>query len=198
MPKFFNKNFQNVIIYILIFAVGFTLGKLIKNIPYLTLDKEVGIADITNFLMTLIVAVLIPISLSPILKNKRVIKDFLIDETKDCINFLTSIKESIDDMSIKNSADENDRVKVNSMIGPDLGLKISSIAEQLEISFKSTCQSLKTELIEKYNEYWRDMTGGELMSQSFQFNLSFRSIHDKNYAKLQGCLKKAIHQINGF
>ena len=84
------------------------------------------------------------------------------------------------------------------MIGQDLGMKIGSIAEQLEISFKKRSHELKNQLNEKYNEYWREMTGGELMSKNFKFNLIFRTMHNRNYAKLQACIKKTIHEINNF
>jgi hypothetical protein len=198
MLKYIGKNINTILVWTLIFLGGFIVGRIVKDIPYLTLDTKVGIGDIANFVIATVVAILIPMSLSPILKNKRVIKDFLIDEVKDCINFLASIKSSVDDMSIKGSNDENDRVKINSMIAQDLGMKIGSLAEQLEVSFKNKCPELKNTLTEKYNEYWREMTGGDLMSQNFTFSLGFRALHDRNYAKLQACLKKTIHEINNF
>ncbi len=198
MLKSIGKHLHTIIIWILIFLGGFVAGRIVKDIPYLTLETKVGIGDIANFVIATVVAVLIPVSLSPILKNKRVIKDFLIDEVKDCIDFLTSIKASVDDMAIRGSSEESDRVKINSMIAQDLGMKIGSLAEQLEVSFKNKCPEIKTALTERYGEYWREMTGGDLMSQNFTFSLGFRATHDRNYAKLQACLKKTIHEINNF
>lgn len=198
MPNLVNKKIWNWIIYCLIFSGGFILGKIVVDIPYLSLDTEVGIGDIANSIIAVVVAVLIPISLSPILSNKRAIKDFLINEVKDCTDFLTSIKTLIDDMSIKNNKINEDRIKINSMIARDLGMKIGSIADQLETSFKNKCPKLTNNLRERYNEYWREVTGGELMSQDFEFNLIFKSMHDKNYSKLQATLKKAIHEINNY
>ena len=196
MRKFISNNFWGFVFCIIFFVAGLILGRIIRDFPYLKLDTKVGIGDIANFVIALVVAVLIPISLSPIIKNKRVIKDFLIYEVKDSVDFLSQIKTTIDALVFTNSTGEADRVKVNSMIAKDLGMKIGSLADQLDTSFKTKCQKLKIELNERYTEYWGEMTGGELMSTTFQFNLAFRTVHDRNYARLQASLKKAIHEIN--
>ncbi len=198
MRKFFNDNFWWIVCCAIFCLAGFVAGRIIKDIPYLTLDTKVGIGDIANFIIALVVAVLIPIFLSPIITNKRAIKDFLIDEVQDAIEFLVSIKADVDDMAVRNSAEETDRIKINSMIAQDLGMKIGSLGDQLEASFKHRSRRLKPELTERYNEYWREMTGGELMSRTFQFTIAFRNTHDRHYARLLASLKKAIHEINNF
>jgi hypothetical protein len=162
------------------------------------LDTKVGVGDIAQFILTVVVAFLIPVSLSPLITNKRFIKDFLIGEAKDSIAFLAQIKDMIDTCAIQGNTSQSDKLKINSKISRDLSIKISSLTTQLTLSFKNKSGELIKEIEQVYSDYWHETTGGELMSENFKFDIRFCTAHDKNYSKLEACLKKSVYQINNY
>lgn len=186
------------ILFVLVFIVGLAMGLIINNIPFFSIDGKVGIADLANIILAVVVAFLIPISLSPIITNKRTIKDILINETRECINFLISITTLIEDNSLKNESSIDAKRRINYMIGTSLGSKISSLTEQLEISFNKQSVDIIKDIDKKYKEYWQENTEGELMSDDFKFNIKFCISHEKSCRKLESCLKKSIHLINSY
>jgi hypothetical protein len=191
-------NLKVVIIILIFFIAGFIIGVGINDFPMFTWDREVSVASLANLLLTIIVGLLIPLSLSPLLTNKRTIKDFLINETTECIGYLDSIKKKIDEIALENKTDKYDRIKINSMISRDLSMKLSSLTEQLNLSFGIQSNALIEEINERYKEYWSEMTSGELMSDKFKFDISFCVLHDKNFKKIEMCLKRVVHKINNY
>jgi hypothetical protein len=196
MSKIF-KNYT-IILCAVFFLIGFFVSRIIKDVPYLSLNTKIDISALANLIWAVIVGLLIPLSLSPILTNKRVIKDFLIQETKDTLRYLQDIKTKIDELAIKGTTTKEDRLLVNSMISRDLDMKITSLAEQIESAFDGKGDKIIANLKETYGSYWRETTGGELMSNTFKFNMSFRVAHDKNHLNIASSLKRAIHAINNF
>lgn len=192
------NNFVRNTIFVIIFIFGFTAGLIKNDIPFFSVNGEVGITDLANLILTIVVAFLIPLSLSPIITNKRTIKDFLINETKNCIDFLISIKSIIEENSLKNEDSDDAKKRINYMISTGLGAKISSLTEQLNTSFKKQSYKDIRNIDENYKEYWQEITGGELMSNDFKFDIKFCLSHDKGYRKIESCLKKIIHNINNY
>jgi hypothetical protein len=200
MPKFFKKRIGIIIIVFVVFIAGLGLGLAIDDIPFFGWDRKVGVSDLANLLLTVIVGFLIPVSLSPLITNKRNIKDFLIDETKDCLAFLAQIKAEIDKAALDSSATtpEITRRKINSMVSPDLGMKLTSLSSQLEISFEKESYKLRQGIDEQNREYWVETTGGGLMTQNFKIDINYYVSHNKSYAKIVRCLKSAVHEINNY
>lgn len=191
MPSF--KSLPAIFFLVSAIVFGFAAGLIVNNIPYLRLDTKVGISDIASILLTITVAAI----LSPLTTNRRTIKDFLINEVKDCINFLNSIKKEIDEAAIKGSSEKADKLRINSMIR-DLGIRIDSLNEQLNLSYKRKSKGLQQKLTDMSNEYWEAMTSGQLMADGFKFDATYVSLHDKNYKKLLTTLKLGIPTINDF
>lgn len=192
------NNFVKSVIFVMIFVVGLVIGFVVNNISFFSINGEVGITDLANLTLTIVVAFLIPLSLSPIITNKRTIKDFLINETKTCINFLISIKSAIEENSLKNENSDDAKKRVNYMISTGLGTNISSLTEQLNKSFKRQSYKNIKDIDENYKEYWQEITGGELMSNDFKFDIKFCLSHDKKYRRIESCLKRTIHDVNNY
>lgn len=77
-------------------------------------------------------------------------------------------------------------------------MKVDSICKQLCVSFLTKSKDVRIEIKDSESEYWREVTGGELMSDSFAFDMAFVVMHDKNYSKLEATLKKMIHLVNAY
>ena len=161
------------------------------------MESEVGLGDIANFILVLLVAVLIPILLNPLLDNKRYTKDFLIDEIRGCLNQLKGIKTIIDNCNIQNQTKKEDKREILSKI-TYFDLQIASLIKQLQPSFKKPSRNMRESLYEECRDYWKDTTGGELMNAKFKINNSFCKNHDTAFLKIDSHLKKCIHEINHF
>lgn len=100
MIDFIKKYWDYFFLAVLVFIVGFLIGLGVNDFAFFSFDHEVSISDLANLCLTLVVGLLIPLSLSPVITNKRVIKDFIIDDIKDCIAFLGSIKSEVDNLAL--------------------------------------------------------------------------------------------------
>lgn len=186
-----------VAIAFILIIIGIVIGLMIDNMPFITLEKEFGFGDIANFLLALILAIVIPISLNTWLDSERHIKDHLIDEIKDCLSELKLIKQKIDDCNISQRTEEQDGREILAKINC-FEMKIDSAIKQLKTSFKNSSSKIREDLYIECREYWKETTGGKLMNKDFKISQSFCKNHDKAYLRIEGYLKSCIHIINGF
>ena len=198
MVNHLKDNWVWYLIISVLFVVGFAIGLVVNDIPFFSWNRQVGVDGLASLILSIIVAFWIPISLSPLITNKRITKDCLIEETKECINFLSQIKQKIDSVAIRGTTEEIDRKEITSMSSRDLSMKLSSLMEQLKLSFERKSEKLRMEISERNREYWEETTGGELMSDDFKIDLTYCNRHNNSYAKITSTLKKAIHEINKY
>lgn len=184
------------IIFILI-SIGVVIGLMIDNMPFITLEREVGLGDVANFLLVIVLAIVIPVFLNTWLDGERHIKNHLIDEIKDCLSELKLIKQKIDTCNISQKTEEQDRRKILSKISC-FEMKIDSTIKQLKTSFKNSSSKIREDLYPECREYWKEITGGELMNEKFKISQSFCKNHNKAYLRIEGYLKSCIHIINRF
>jgi hypothetical protein len=170
---------------------------MIGNVPYITLQKEVGFGDIANFVLALVVAIIIPIILNSWLDNARNIKNFLNEATKPRGHDLNRLQQTIDNCCISGTTTTQDKQEILTKISC-LEMKIDSLIQQFSLSFKRKTGDIRERLYSECREYWKETTGGDLMNEDFQINKSFCKAHDKAFLKFEGYLKKSIHAINQF
>lgn len=186
------------LLFVSIFLFGLLIGLVLNPGFLFEIDTKVSAGDLANLVLSVAVAFLIPISLSPMMSDKRVSKDILIAEVNECIKFLAKIKEEVDEYAQENASSSEMRMKVNSMISRTLSMKLGSLRTQLEYSFQVKSEEIRKEIEKRGQEYWNETTGGELMSENFKFDLRFSMIHDKEFTKLENCLKRAVLEINAY
>lgn len=185
----------NIIIILFLLCIGFVAGVFVKHIPGITLNHNIGLADIVNFVVVVLIAIITPLVFNQWQDNKRFIKNFLIDEVKSVIKEAEKIKKIIDDCAINNKTNNIHRKSIN-MHFQCLNNKIDSLGQQIDISFKKPCNGLKEGLEKEYLKYWKKTTEGNLMSDSFIIDQNFCRMHNVIFAGFETNLKKAIHVIN--
>lgn len=188
---------DTIISDILLVAIGLVLGYVLSQVNLITLKKEVGVGEATNFILTLFVAVYVPIGLNQWLDSKRYLKGFLIDEVKSCLLKLEVIKNKIDICEIENKSDMKDKREILSKFG-FLDISINSLNKQLGRSFGGKSGEIIKSLDKARLQYWKDVTDGELMNEKFVINKTFCKTHNRAYFKLEGYLKKIVYLINQF
>lgn len=185
----------NIIIILFLLCIGFVAGVFVKHIPGITLNHNIGLADIVNFVIIVLIAIITPLVFNQWQDNKRFIKNFLIDEVKSIIKEAEKIKNIINDCAINNKTNDIHRKSIN-MHFQCLDNKIDSLGQQIDISFKKSCNGLKEGLEKEYLKYWKKTTEGNLMSASFIIDQNFYRMHNVIFSSFETDLKKAIHVIN--
>lgn len=180
-----------------ILVLGIIAGLMIDNIPYIVLKKEIGLGELANFIMALIVTIVVPILLTKWLNDERHIKDFLITEIQCCIQALESIKTKIDEAVVSGNTNKADIKLVLSKFNV-YDLKIKSLCHQLEISYKRKSKAMRNDLISESLTYWKETTGGDLMNDNFSFDQSYFKTHNIAFSKLESFLKGCVHSVNQF
>ncbi len=189
--------FFRAITALLFILLGFTLGLIVNDFPLLTLDTKVGIGDVANIILAVVVAFLVPISLTTWLDNKRHVKDFIIEEIQECLGTIRCIKEYVDSCCITKKTLRKDIIKIMFKL-KDNERQISSLRNQLKESFSFKSKKMVNELITQQSEYWKRLTDGDLLSKGYKINSDFCKDHDAAFYKFQDYLKKCIHSVNNF
>ena len=179
----------------LIFIIGIFIGLLIGNFPYIKFNSSVGFGDIANFILAVFMTIFVSVGLNSWLDNKKYIKGFLIDEIKGCVDKIETIGEKIDKCVIVGNATRGDMEEIMSLFR-FLNTKISSIKEQLKMSFDSESEDIRKLLGDEYLLYWDKVTSRIVPVGNF--DRSSAITHVKAFSRFEGCLKKAIHVINRF
>jgi hypothetical protein len=190
---------QNKIIFFaflfIAFVSGITLDRFFQDFPYLKLDPQINILSLASLIVTIVIAFLIPISITKLIEDKRGIKAFLVDEFKELIIILNKIKTIIVDAHGKGIFETHDRDNIN-YIFHEAELKTSSIREQIKEAFGEKVEETNknlTDLLFSYKDY---ITGGELMNSSFT-KVEDRFYRESNteYSKIETGLKTEIQKI---
>lgn len=180
---------------VIAFVVGLLIGRFWKDIPFLTLDGEVQILDIFNFLLAVAVAFWVPIVLKKAVEDTRDVKSFLVEEIKDLLEIYYGIRKIISDSYSGGSIAPADKDKIN-LAFHEAEMKVGSIVSQVEISFKKRVADINPTLKDLQFNYKDYLTGGALMMSSFiAIDDQFYREHGTKFSILETGLKTLIHKI---
>lgn len=83
-----------ILLAIVIFALGWTLGQVLENISPFTLDWTISLSDVLSILVEISLAVVLAMLIEKWMQNQRVEKDFFITELNDAQQSLSEIERS--------------------------------------------------------------------------------------------------------
>ena len=83
-----------ILLVIVVFALGWTLGQVLENISPFTLDWTISLSDILSILVEISLAVVLALLIEKGMQNQRVEKDFFITELNDAQQSLSEIERS--------------------------------------------------------------------------------------------------------
>lgn len=178
------------------FAIGLTLGLIWKDIPNIKFNNELKIFEVANFLLTLTLGIAIPLLVKKWIEDNRSIKSSLVEEVKNIIGTLDKVKSLIGSCHSCLKITKEQKDEINYLFHRS-ELQISSLNEQLKISFEPHSIKMMEKLKDKYHNYKDYLTGGELMLSSFdKVDDRFYREHNTEHAKIETHLKTVIHQIH--
>lgn len=192
---------SNIIIVIsgLLFLIaGILIGIVINNFNLLKITSEIRLVEIFNLLIAIIIPLSIALIITAWYDKIKFSKNYLIEETKSCIECITTIQDYINNKFTKAETINNyDRIKIT-IFFKNLNQKIACLCSQLDFTYGKKTNHIVQEIKEKYYDYWIIVTGGELEQNNYiiknDFHLS--TMYSNNQVEL--FFKRLIHIINNF
>lgn len=183
------------VILSVVFIAGITIGVVWKDLPLVKFNPEIKLYEIANFLLTLVIGVSIPLLVKKWIEDNRSVKTSLVEEIKNIINTLEKIKILISTCHSSCVIMKEQKDEINYLFHK-AELQISSLDEQMKISFDKQSKKIMDNLKTKYHIYKDYLTGGELMLSSFvKVDDRFYREHNSEQTKIETHLKTVIHEI---
>lgn len=183
------------VILIVVFIGGLALGIVWKDLPLIKFNPEIKLYEVANFLLTLVIGVSIPLLVKKWIEDNRSVKTSLVEEIKNIIHTLDKIKVLISNCHSGSNITKDNKDEINYLFH-NSELQISSLDEQLKISFAKQSREIMKNLKTKYHAYKDYLTGGELMLSSFtKVDDRFYREHNTEHSIIETHLKTVIHEI---
>ena len=181
------------------FLIGILAGKTIEYSHYIKWDNHIGLVSGLSLIVTTAIGVMIPFVIKKLIDDNRGIKFFVVEEVKDLIKIVSSIKDIISNAHQKSKFEALDKDKIIFLFHL-AELKIGSIADQLEISFKKQSPKIIQKLKDALSEYKRYLTdnSGMMISTFNQVDDHFYQENSNEYSKVETSFKTTIHLIHKF
>jgi hypothetical protein len=192
---------SNVIIVIsgLLFLIaGIFIGIIINNFNLLKITSEIRLVEIFNLLIAIIIPLSIALIITAWYDRNKFSKNYLIEETKSCIEYITTIQDYINNKYTQAEIiNDYDRIKIN-IFFKNLNQKIGCLCSQLDFTYGKKTNQIVQEIKTKYFDYWKIVTGGELEKSNYKITNDFQlsTMYSNNQVEL--FFKRLIHIINQF
>lgn len=192
----FKNNKFSFFIIVAIYIVGLTCGVILRDIPQITIKKEVTIAELINIFLAIFLAVYVPFYLNKHIDNKRSEKDILIKACNNLDDELKSLKEIVDTS-----------YKPQKNIGKDIAhkiiLKVAHINKLLGLldnnlnpyKLNKTIVTTLNDLINNNTALWKHITSN-LSDKSPSITEDNYLNFEKDYYDYMGNISKLILCLN--
>lgn len=149
----------NILISVFLFTVGLGLGVCVNDFPYLSFDSKVSIVDLTNFLLTLFVAVYIPFFLNKSINNKRAEKDLLLKVCDQLEEEMKLLKEFVDSEYVTKKSIRSDKADLIILRLKSIKNKTAQLIKNIKSYRKKNptnkvCEELRKNVV----NYWGKLT----------------------------------------
>lgn len=193
---------QSIAITVIVGSLAFVLGMLfdltIRDYPFLELDRQINIVELSTLLLTVFIAFLIPSTVTKIIDDNRGVKIFLVDELKELFKLVGEIKKTINDCYDVGILEPENKQHIL-LVFHESELKIDSIIQQTSEAFGSEANSINENLKILLFKYQDAITGGILMDANFiKIEEEFLRGSNTEYSKIETGLKTMIQALYKF
>jgi hypothetical protein len=178
-----------ITILIVIFIAGLLIGFCTKNFHFIGWNKEVKIYEVFQVLSTLFIGLVIPFMIKKWIEDGRNIKSLLIEEGKEIMKESQNIKDKLFKFheERKISGEDKQYLLLQFTI---LDNALTHLQKNLQQSFKMKGNSQFQDLKIAYYIYWKSVTGGQLMSETFnQIDIEFLNLYSIEHNKFQSAIR---------
>jgi hypothetical protein len=191
------KYFKYIIVGLLL-ILSFILGVVVKDIPGIKLDLNMRLFEPLSFILTALIGISIPFFIKRWIDDSRQIKNNLIDEIKETLREVSSIKDKIKFCYHNKSILQSDKAEINVKF-EESDLKIKCLEQQFIESYNEESKLIRKQISDDYMEYWKLATGSEIMSNKFKVvSEDFYRRHNECFAKLETKMKQAVNKVHRF
>ncbi len=184
------------LIPVLFLFFGIFIGFLIKNYPLIKFNNEIKIYEVLNLLLTATIGFSIPFFIKKWIEDSRQVKNNLIEELKDLLKEVERIKDKIKFCYSRDSISQDDKDEINFLFEQS-DMKFNCLEEVLISTYDIETKTLRTDLKDFYINYWKFVTGAEVMNSKFvRLEEDFIRRHSESYSKFEIKIKQAINKIH--
>lgn len=157
----------SIIAAILCLIFGILLGVVIKDFPVLKLDPTIAILDAASLCVTIAIGIFVPFLLKRWIDDSRSARGYLVEELREFLHDVSEIYELTKDYFFAGKITPENKTRINTTF-ETIDLKLSNLFHELEDFFDKETKPLRDSLKEKYMDYWKCMTGSNIMSDKFK------------------------------
>lgn len=181
-----------IVTYVGTLIVGVGIGCILNNIPFLTLDPQISVADLANLAVTIFIAVVV----AKILQSTLAIKTYLIEELGELIGLVKLAHKVIADAYSAGSFSSTDRDKLMFAFH-NVELKLGSLEAQMSAAFPKKSVVIMQSLKNSYFDYKNHLTGGEIILSSFT-HVSDACYRDccTQHSKIETVIKTTLQKVH--
>lgn len=177
--------------------IGISIDRIVKGYPFFKWDNQVNVISLLSLVISIVIAFLIPFSVSKIIEDKRIIKMFFIDEFKQLIDISAKVNSIIAECYSRSDHNiepaDKDRIIYHLHLAE---LKLSSINQQLESVFHRKSADIEKKLTSSYIDYDRNVSGGELMNSDFYVvDTRFLRESQNEFSKFETAIKTTLQNV---
>jgi len=179
-----------IVVIVAVFAFGILLGFTVKNFPVIQWNKEIKIYEAFQVLTTLFIALVIPFFIKRWIDDSRVVKSLLKEEANDISDEVKKINKIFQECFKNGFIDSADKKSIN-MTFSQLDNLIEIFEKSITVAFGNRCNVQFQDFKIAYLEYWKNITSGDLMANSFSVvNEDFYYFHSVEYSKFLQALRE--------
>ncbi len=159
----------------------FGLGLLVDDIPFLTLNREVGISDVVSLCMSLIALPVGAWLVNKWFDDRRYINNLLSDEIQSYLKVVDTIPAYVRERHLEPSQEVTEEDKNQIMLSmKEMELRMDSCLKQLESAHGRKTRALRGDFSASHDKYWKAVTN-DLHDSGKRFDASFKKELDQAY-----------------
>lgn len=157
-------------------ATGVVIGLSIKDFPILKLDPAISLIDAASLLVTIAIGIIVPFLLKRWIDDIRQTKAYVVEELREFLHDINEVPELVKQIYFSGKISQDQKNRINTTF-ETIDVKLTNLIKEFEVFYDSETKPMRDALKECYIEYWKYLTGSELMSTKF------KSIDESFYKK---------------
>ena len=171
--------------------LGLIVGVIIDDFPRLTLDTNIRIFEPLSFCLTIAVGIIIPFIFKSIIDDNRQIKSYLIDEIRSFSISVEDIPDKINEYYFQKTISPDEKDRINALF-EKMDLKLGTLINCISYFYKNQTKECIQQLKDSYLDYWKFLTGSEIMTQE---TTSITSAMFKKNVEMHNDFEKKIKDL---
>ena len=151
----------------LLLVIGLLLGIAIDDFPILTLDPSVGLLDAASLCVTIAIGLVVPFLLKKWIDDSKSAKGYVIGELREFLQDISEISELTKNIFYNGKITSAEKTRINTSF-ETTDIKYHNLSNELKDFYDKETAELRDKLYKSYIEYWKYLTGSEIMSEKFK------------------------------